>query len=585
MTTVIFGAFEKAMLDHAQSRLGVNLAIAHELLALRGGTDPIRIERDNLVASNGLILDGNTEIVDAVRKTAGGVATIFRGDLRVSTNVTKPDGARAVGTRLAAGPANDSALRDGHTFRGEADILGTRYMTVYEPIRDATNAVIGVLFVGVPKSEFFDSLASTKQLAISLGACFAALGTLLLLVAVWRTLAPLNEIQLAIAEVGEGQLDVTIPATDRADEIGAMARSVEILRQGGLQKRCLEQEAVELRAADAAIQSRKDIEKAEASAEQRRVVDALADGLAHLSNGHLQCRLERPFPPGYERLRIDFNETVERLGALIGDIADTALGIRSNSSEIANASSDLSQRTERQAARLAESAAALDQVTASVRRTADAGNQARELVMTTRADAERSGNIVSDAVKAMDTIEHSSEQISQIIGVIDEIAFQTNLLALNAGVEAARAGEAGRGFAVVASEVRALAQRSATAAKEIKGLILASEGQVQAGVKLVGAAGRALNRIVDQVSQVNQAMDLIAETTRDQASSLADVNATVGQMDQLTQQNATMAEQATAAARDLDGEMGRLEDLISSFHVRGEGRPRSKAAPLGELVA
>lgn len=566
-TMVVISAFETVLLKRAQLNLDVNLEAAHELLRLRGGQGPLRLEGDRLIANNGLVLDGNTEIVDSVRKITGGTVTIFRGDIRVSTNVKKPDGERAIGTRLMAGPAHDSALKDGHTFRGEADILGIRYLTVYEPIRDAGGSVIGILYVGLQKAEFFRSLALMKQLASIAGGSLAVIGGFLLLFAVWWTLRPLNSIRLAIEELGNGHLDVHVPATDKADEIGSMARTVEVLRLAGLEKRRLEREAIDRHQAEAVSQQRESAKRAEAAVEQSHVVDTLAGGLARLAGGDLACQLERPFVSGYERLRIDFNQAVERLRSLIGDIATTAVEIRSGSAEIGNASDDLSHRTERQAVSLEQSAAALAEVTASVRRTADAGNQARELVASTRNDAQKSGEIVADAVRAMDNIADSSRQISQIIGVIDEIAFQTNLLALNAGVEAARAGDAGRGFAVVASEVRALAQRSATAAREIKAIILTSESQVQTGVKLVGVAGQALSRIIGQVNEVSQTMDLIAETTREQALNVAEVNATVGQLDQFTKQNATMAQAATAAAHDLTKEMVRLETLISGFQL------------------
>jgi methyl-accepting chemotaxis protein len=255
-------------------------------------------------------------------------------------------------------------------------------------------------------------------------------------------------------------------------------------------------------------------------------------------------------------------------------ISTAAGGIRAGSEEIASASDDLSRRTEQQAASLEETAAALEQITATVRKTATGANEVSSLVANARGGAEKSGQIVAQAVSAMTEIETSSNQVSQIIGVIDEIAFQTNLLALNAGVEAARAGDAGRGFAVVAQEVRALAQRSADAAKEIKTLISTSTQQVGTGVNLVGQTGQALQAIVDQVASIDGLVKEIAASAQEQSTGLHQVNVAVNQMDQVVQQNAAMVEQATAATHSLKGEAGELATLVGRFKVGGEtGRP------------
>jgi methyl-accepting chemotaxis protein len=298
-----------------------------------------------------------------------------------------------------------------------------------------------------------------------------------------------------------------------------------------------------------------------------RAVDALGKGLAELAANNLAHRLEEALDPPYEKLRTDYNAAATQLCELVGGIISNTQAIRSGSKEVAQAADDLSRRTEQQAASLEETAAALDQVTATVRKTAEGAVHAREAVTRARADAEKSGTVVREAVVAMGEIEASSRRITDIIGVIDEIAFQTNLLALNAGVEAARAGDAGRGFAVVASEVRALAQRSAEAAKEIKGIIAASARQVKTGVKLVGETGEALGRIVTQVAKVTSVVSEIAASAQEQASGLAEVNTAVNSMDQATQQNAAMVEQSTAASQSLAQEADGLAALASHFRV------------------
>jgi methyl-accepting chemotaxis protein len=294
-------------------------------------------------------------------------------------------------------------------------------------------------------------------------------------------------------------------------------------------------------------------------------VDQIAVALERLASNDLSYRMPAAIDAQFTRVRDDFNSAVSALDETIGAVALATQNVNAGANEISMASDDLSRRTEQQAASLEETAAALDQITATVGRSAEGARRASDAASGARVDAAKSGEIVGEAVTAMDGIEESSTQINQIIGVIDEIAFQTNLLALNAGVEAARAGEAGRGFAVVAQEVRALAQRSADAAKEIKVLIANSSAQVDRGVKLVGETGRALTSIVGKVSEIDALISEIAQSSREQATGLGEVNVAVNQMDQVTQQNAAMVEEATAAAANLRMEAGDLERLIARF--------------------
>ncbi len=316
----------------------------------------------------------------------------------------------------------------------------------------------------------------------------------------------------------------------------------------------------------------------QAAAEQGVAMAALAGGLERIARGDLTARLNEPLAPAYAKLQGDFNAAVETLQETMKAIAGTTDGIRTGAGEISEAADDLSMRTEQQAASLEETAAALDEITATVRKTSEGADHAREVVAAAKVEAERSGGVVSGAVGAMAEIDRSSREISNIIGVIDEIAFQTNLLALNAGVEAARAGDAGKGFAVVASEVRALAQRSADAAKEIKALIQASSTQVAQGVELVGQTGKALERIVGQVGEINAVVVEIAASAKEQATGLAEVNTAVNRMDQVTQQNAAMVEQSTAASHTLAGQADQLAALMGRFQVGGPAaRPAGRA--------
>ncbi|MEJ2816735.1 MULTISPECIES: methyl-accepting chemotaxis protein [unclassified Caulobacter] len=314
-----------------------------------------------------------------------------------------------------------------------------------------------------------------------------------------------------------------------------------------------------------------------AEEEQSAVVCSLAGYLKRLAGGDLTARITETFEGRFLPIKEDYNAAVDALRAAIGQIVDSTDGLRGGADEISAASDDLSRRTEQQAASLEETAAALDEITATVRRSAVGAKEASDAASGARQEAARSGEVVRDAVAAMGEIEQSSGQITQIIGVIDEIAFQTNLLALNAGVEAARAGDAGRGFAVVAQEVRALAQRSAEAAKEIKTLIANSTSQVARGVQLVGDTGQALSGIVGKVAEIDTLISEIAQSSQEQATGLNQVNSAINQMDQVTQQNAAMVEQATAAAANLRTESVGLAELVSRFHT-GEAVHR-RAAP------
>jgi methyl-accepting chemotaxis protein len=299
--------------------------------------------------------------------------------------------------------------------------------------------------------------------------------------------------------------------------------------------------------------------------------------LSKLAEGDLTARVEEKLMPSLDQLRVDFNAAAEALHVALEQVSTGASAIHDGANDIARASDDLSRRTEQQAASLEQTAAALDEITATVKRSAQSARQTHSTVSLTRTEAEDSGRVVAQAVEAMAQIEASSQQITQIIGVIDEIAFQTNLLALNAGVEAARAGEAGRGFAVVAQEVRALAQRSADAAREIKALISTSTQEVGRGVGLVGQTGRALQSIVGKVAEIDALVAEITTSAQEQSSGLVEVNTAINHMDQVVQQNAAMVEQATAASHALTGEASDLAVVVSRFTLKGANGRSSHA--------
>ncbi len=433
-----------------------------------------------------------------------------------------------------------------------------------------------------------------------------AIGTLiataLSLLAAWvitRSIAgPVNGMVKVMGQLAGGDRTVAVPALQQRDEVGDVARAVQVFKDAAIEKCRLEQQAEDTRISAEREQATADAERAVVAQQQKAVVEGLAAALAALSAGDLTFDITEAFAPEYERLRTDFNEAIGKLRGVIGTIVTNIGTIRSGTGEISQAADDLSRRTEQQAASLEQTAAALDEITATVKKTAEGASVAQGVVSAAKADAEHSEGVVKDAVSAMGAIEASAKEISQIIGVIDEIAFQTNLLALNAGVEAARAGDAGRGFAVVASEVRTLAQRSAEAAKEIKKLIGTSSAQVGTGVTLVNETGAALARIRTQVVQISSVVGDIAASAKEQAVGLAEVNTAVNQMDQVTQQNAAMVEQSTAASHSLAQETETLQELTAHFRtgandaiapakpVRGQAlKPKATARPASRPVA
>ncbi|GAA0643505.1 methyl-accepting chemotaxis protein [Brevundimonas lenta] len=405
---------------------------------------------------------------------------------------------------------------------------------------------------------------------VMLGAVIAGiLFSLALFAAATRMIVrPIRSLADEMRALASGRTDVDLTSARRGDEIGAVGRAVGDLQDLIVQRISEETaEADRRRAADDDQRRQAEQARAVLAREQGLVVDALGTGLSQLSRGDLTHRINEAFPAEYEKLKEDFNAAMVQLEQAMSQVVSNVSAIRSGSGEISHAADDLSRRTEQQAASLEETAAALDEITATVNKTASGARQASTVVQAARGDAEVSGAVVRDAVAAMSAIEQSAQQISQIIGVIDEIAFQTNLLALNAGVEAARAGDAGRGFAVVASEVRALAQRSAEAAKEIKTLISASTTQVGAGVDLVGQTGEALQRIVSRVAEIDSLVSEIAASAQEQATGLQQVNTAVNQMDQVTQQNAAMVEESTAASHSLTQEAEGLASSVARFRT------------------
>jgi methyl-accepting chemotaxis protein len=410
---------------------------------------------------------------------------------------------------------------------------------------------------------------TTAMIALSgLAAAVAAFSIWTVLAGVLR---PIRSITGAMNALAGGDVDVTIYGEGRRDEIGQMAATVAVFRENARERLRLEQEADATRSLSERERLERERQQAREAEDVRFAVDSIGQALGQLSDGKLNHRITRPFAARLDQMRSDFNEAVGKLEDTLRRVGQNAQAIAAGSNQIRAAADDLARRTEQQAASVEETAAALEQITTTVtdssRLAAEAGRQVQDM----RRAAEQSGGIVARAVEAMQGIESSSQEITSIISVIDEIAFQTNLLALNAGVEAARAGEAGKGFAVVAQEVRELAQRSGNAAKEIRSLIGKSGDQVANGVTLVTETGKALQHIVESVHAVGVNVNSIAEGSREQATGLKEINSAVNIMDQSTQQNAAMVEESTAASHSLAKEAEDLFHLISRFEIGQQG--------------
>jgi methyl-accepting chemotaxis protein len=435
-------------------------------------------------------------------------------------------------------------------------------------------------------SSAFSTIISTATISIIGLALCGALG---LWVAIAKITRPLVRLGDGMKLLTDGDLTTEVSGQERGDEIGVMAKAVQVFKDNALALKAAEAKSAEQqRAADeqrlAADEERRRNEaaRAEAAAQVARVVEALGSGLERMAKGDLSYRLSDTFAAEYIKIRDDFNGAIGQLQQTISAIVSSTREVTSASAEISTSTTDLSQRTEEQAASLEQTSASMEEMAATVKKNAENAQHASQSATATREVADRGGQVVSQAVEAMARIEESSRKIADIIGVIDEIARQTNLLALNAAVEAARAGEAGRGFAVVASEVRSLAQRSSQAAKDIKDLITNSNSQVKNGVDLVNKAGAALTEIVTSIKSVAETVSEIAAASAEQATGLEQVNRALNQMDQATQQNSALVEENAATAKTLENQAVAMTEKVAVFRLDdGEGR----GAMVAELAA
>jgi methyl-accepting chemotaxis protein len=421
--------------------------------------------------------------------------------------------------------------------------------------------------------------------------------TLCGLLGLWMAIAKITRPLVGLGDnmtlLTEGDLTTEIAGQERGDEIGSMAKAVQVFKDNALALKAAEAKSAEQqhaadeqrRAADEE-RRRNEAARAEAAAQVARVVESLGAGLERMAQGDLSYRLNDNFAAEYIKIRDDFNGAIGQLQQTIGAIVSSTREVTNASAEISTSTTDLSQRTEEQAASLEQTSASMEEMAATVKKNAENAQHASQSATATRDVADRGGQVVAQAVDAMARIEESSRKIADIIGVIDEIARQTNLLALNAAVEAARAGEAGRGFAVVASEVRSLAQRSSQAAKDIKDLITNSNTQVKDGVDLVNKAGAALTEIVTSIKSVADTVSQIAAASAEQATGLEQVNRALNQMDQATQQNSALVEENAATAKTLENQAVAMTEKVAVFRLDdGENQGSTVAAKAPAAMA
>jgi methyl-accepting chemotaxis protein len=515
---------ESEQREAAQRSLEVNLRALKDQVQRHGST--LRIEGDRMIAGE-TVLNGRNEIVDAVKEIAGGVATLFLGDLRIATNVVRPDGSRGVGTRLAPGPAFDAAITRGQTYRGENDILGRRHLTIYEPIRDATGRQIGLWFVGVPIAELDAKLWAAQRDAALAALVALALAGLFVSLVIRRSLAPVLALRDATLKVAEGAHDAQVPCTDRRDVVGELARAVETLRKT----------SAEAEAARTAL----DAERARAAEERRAARVTLAD-----------------------RFEAQVMAAVSAVAAAVARLRGSADAIAASASGTVSLSTEVAGASDRAASGVNAVAAAAEELSASIR---EIGRQVTEAAAVARAAAEESARTNA----SVGELSAAAARIGDVVRLINDIAGQTNLLALNATIEAARAGEAGKGFAVVASEVKNLASQTAKATEEIGAQINAMQAATGGAVDAIRAIGGRIDQISGLASAVAAAVEQQGAATAEIARSVQDAAAGTGEVSGAIRRVADNATRAADASATVRSEAGRLDTETGTMRGAVEG--------------
>jgi methyl-accepting chemotaxis protein len=611
--------------DTANQRLAADLRIAAAILEVNlPNSDIFWNEAGELekIEAKAMPKFRNHDLIDTIGRVTGDTATLFAYDAetqdftRKSTTILDDKGERILETALARDGAAYPVVVAGGTYQGEANVLGVAYYAIYRPILNLNNEVIGLVYVGIPKAEIDATANQGLQLLALVGAVAVLVIGALSVFAASRLMRPVPMLSKSMRLVAGGELETAIPYTGLRNEIGEMARNVEVFRANALKVQELTEDerlALEQRRAERAemMQSLQQsfgavVDAATSGDFSRRVETRFADAelnrlagsvntlvetveriigdtgaaLAALADTDLTHRIEGGYEGALGQLRDDTNEVAEKLSHIVMTLKQTSRSLKTATGEILSGANDLSERTTRQAATIEETSAAMTLLADTVRANAEKAEDARHVAEEVSRTAEAGGAVMQQANVAMERITQSSAKISNIIGMIDDIAFQTNLLALNASVEAARAGEAGKGFAVVAVEVRRLAQSAAQASSEVKVLIEQSGTEVRGGTKLVAEAADKLEAMLASARRSNTLMAAIADDSRQQAGSIDEVNAAVRQLDEMTQHNAALVEEINAAIEQTEAQAGEVDGIADIFTVEpgtANGR-RSRAA-------
>ncbi len=562
----------------------------------------------------------NNNLIDEITKVTGETATMFAWDpktqdfWRQTTNIVKADGERAIGTPLGKDGPVYPVVTKGETYLGEANIIGVPYFTAYKPIFDKQDQVVGILYVGVEKAKVVGVQNDTFNMLLTVSGIVLAIISALVFVAARVLIKPISQLVTTMAAVTKDPESAEVPYTNYRNELGEMARAVEVFRENGMRVNSMTEEEKaasaqrqvdrtqmmqELRSAfgevvDAAMagdfSKRVDTQFPDAelnalAASVNGLVETVDRGIgetgqvmAALAETDLTLRVEGHYEGAFAKLKDDTNAVADKLTEIVSQLRKTSRGLKTATGEILSGANDLSERTTKQAATIEETSAAMEQLAHTVMGNASKAQDASGSAQQVSAAAEDGAEVMHHANEAMARITSSSSKISNIIGMIDDIAFQTNLLALNASVEAARAGEAGKGFAVVAVEVRRLAQSAAEASSEVKVLIEQSAAEVNDGSKLVSSAAEKLESMLEAARKSNALMEDIAKDSKEQAASIEEVNTSVRQMDEMTQHNAALVEETNAAIEQTEAQASELDRIVDIFvlddAVLSEDAPR-----------
>ncbi len=561
----------------------------------------------------------NHDLVDSVVRLTGETVTIYGAEdhskplVALSSTLVTPEGERLLGDVLDETNPAYATLIEGKAYFGEANVLGTDYYTAYQPILDQESRLIGALYAGTDKARLEAGILSTLWILLGVGAVSLVILGVLGYVMSRLMMAAVPKLAQTMKAVAEGDYETEVPFIHRGNEVGEMARAVEVFRENGLkvsqmteeeraasQRRRVERTdmMVALQAAfgevvDAAIAgdfSKRvhaqfpDPELNALAGSVNNLVETVDRGisetgevLAALADTNLTRRMAGDYQGSFAKLKADTNAVGDKLTEVVAQLRSTSRALKTATGEILSGANDLSERTTKQAATIEETSAAMEQLAATVAENARMAEDADVKAQSVSQSAAHSGQTMAEANEAMERITSSSAKISNIIGMIDDIAFQTNLLALNASVEAARAGDAGKGFAVVAVEVRRLAQSAASASADVKALIEQSANEVKGGSKLVSSASEQLTAMLNAVGENASLMQSIAKASREQAAAIDEVSVAVRTLDEMTQHNAALVEETNAAIEQTEAQASELDRVVDIFTI--EEADRSAAAP------